>query len=158
MGGVDLANQFRESYELHRKTFRTWFPLFFWLIDAVCVNSYRLYLLHMKDKSPLLTHLQFRTELYIKLLQYSILVQQIQLRMSLPGQRTFGPDLPHLHFWVQMPRNTCAWCLYKLQRNRLQGIQAQGRAKRSYYGCGFCNVMLCQEGSCWGDFHSNRVN
>jgi hypothetical protein len=24
MGGVDLANQFRESYELHRKTCRTW--------------------------------------------------------------------------------------------------------------------------------------
>lgn len=28
MGGVDLANQFRESYETHRATLRNWWPLF----------------------------------------------------------------------------------------------------------------------------------
>jgi hypothetical protein len=42
MGGVDLANQFREAYETHRPTFRTWWPLFYWLIDVACVNSYLL--------------------------------------------------------------------------------------------------------------------
>jgi hypothetical protein len=110
MGGVDLANQFRESYELHRKTFRTWWPLFFWLIDAICVKLYRLYVLYMKERNEtvLLTHRQFRTKLYTTLLQYSISVQQIQLRMSLPGQRTFGSDLSHLHFWVRRPiRSSC---------------------------------------------------
>ena len=70
MGGVDLANQFREAYETHRPTFRTWWPLFYWLIDVACVNSYRLYQLHITDKP--LTHLQFRTLLYCKLLGYSI--------------------------------------------------------------------------------------
>jgi len=69
MGGVDLANQFREAYETHRPTFRTWWPLFYWLIDVACVNSYRLYQLHITDKP--LTHLQFRTLLYCKLLGYS---------------------------------------------------------------------------------------
>jgi hypothetical protein len=29
MGGVDLANQFREAYETHRPTFRNWWPLFY---------------------------------------------------------------------------------------------------------------------------------
>jgi len=29
MGGVDLANQFRESYETHRATLRNWWPLFY---------------------------------------------------------------------------------------------------------------------------------
>jgi hypothetical protein len=29
MGGVDLANQFRESYETHRPTYRNWWPLFY---------------------------------------------------------------------------------------------------------------------------------
>ncbi len=29
MGGVDLANQFREAYTSHRPTFRTWWPLFY---------------------------------------------------------------------------------------------------------------------------------
>jgi len=29
MGGVDLANQFREVYESHKPTFRNWWPLFY---------------------------------------------------------------------------------------------------------------------------------
>jgi hypothetical protein len=55
MGGVDLANQFRELYETHRPTCRNWWPLFYWLIDIACVNSYRLYQLYITDKP--LTHL-----------------------------------------------------------------------------------------------------
>jgi Transposase IS4 len=70
MGGVDLANQFREAYETHRPTFRTWWPLFYWLIDVAYINAYRLYQLNIIDKGPL-THLQFRIELYCKLLGYS---------------------------------------------------------------------------------------
>jgi hypothetical protein len=159
MSGVDLANQFRESYEVHRTTFRTWWPLFYWLIDVVCVNAYRLYSLYSREHSetPLLSHLRFRTALYCNLLQYSTAVQQIQLQMSLPGQCTFRSYLPHLHFWVQRPtRSSCKWCLYKLQYNRLQGtVKAGARAKQSILGCSFCDAALCQVGSCWDDFHSN---
>ena len=68
MGGIDLANQFRESYETHRPTFRNWWPLFYWLIDVACVNAYRLHRLHVEKP---LTHLQFRILLYYKLLGYS---------------------------------------------------------------------------------------
>lgn len=28
MNGVDIANQLRSNYEIHRKTQRNWFPLF----------------------------------------------------------------------------------------------------------------------------------
>jgi len=45
MGGVDLANQFRESYETHKPTLRNWWPLFYWFIDVICINAYRLYCL-----------------------------------------------------------------------------------------------------------------
>ena len=82
MGGVDLANKYREVYELHRPTLRSWWPLFFWLIDVICVNAYRLYVLHTKEHSPGIpykSHYQFRMELYIKLLQYSTDVQLIHL-------------------------------------------------------------------------------
>jgi hypothetical protein len=48
-------------------------------------------------ETPLLSHLQFHTEPYCKLLGYSIAVQQIQLQMTLSGQRVFGFDLPYLH-------------------------------------------------------------
>ena len=70
MGGVDLANQYRESYKTHRATLRNWWPLFYCLIDVACINAYRLYLLHTVDKRPL-THIQFRIELYCKLFEYS---------------------------------------------------------------------------------------
>lgn len=39
MGGVDLANQFRESYETQRITQRNWWPLFYWLIDLEEVSG-----------------------------------------------------------------------------------------------------------------------
>jgi hypothetical protein len=29
IGGVDLANQYRESYETHKITLRNWWPLFY---------------------------------------------------------------------------------------------------------------------------------
>ena len=69
MGGVDLANQFRESYETHRATLRNWWPLFYWLIDVACINAYRLYQLQVQDRP--LTHIQFRVEIYIKLVAYA---------------------------------------------------------------------------------------
>ena len=43
IGGVDLTNQFRESYETHKPTLRNWWPLFYWFIDVICINAYKLY-------------------------------------------------------------------------------------------------------------------
>ena len=76
MGGVDIANQLRESYEVHKPTLRNWWPLFYWLIDVTVINSYRLYSLHMAElhQKPL-THLQFRIELYRRLFSFSTQVK-----------------------------------------------------------------------------------
>ena len=41
--GVDLANQYKEPYKTYRPTSRTWWPLFYWLINIACINAYRLY-------------------------------------------------------------------------------------------------------------------
>ena len=107
MGGVDLANQYREVYETHRSTQRNWWPLLYWLIDMACINAYRLYILHTNLERPL-SHLQFRTELYCKLLAYSTKVQLSQLYTELGGKRLFNSDLQHIHFWGILPkRNTC---------------------------------------------------
>jgi hypothetical protein len=51
IGGVDLANQFRELYMTHKTTQRNWWPLFYWLIDVVYINAYRLYLSTIKEKA-----------------------------------------------------------------------------------------------------------
>jgi hypothetical protein len=154
MGGVDLANQFRESYETHKTTLRNWWPLFYWFIDVICINTYKLYQLTTKGKA--LTHLQFRTQLYCKLLDYSTKAKLRDLRIGLGGRRVFGPELQHLHYWQKRPRlGNYVWCLYQSKCNRVLGKEVQGRVKRSIGGCIFCNVSLCKSGHCWDRYHSS---
>jgi hypothetical protein len=155
IGGVDLANQFREVYETHRPTFRNWWPLFYWLIDVACINAYRLYQL---STSKPLTHLQFRIELYCKLFSYSERAKLESLRMGLGGKRVCNPDFQHLHYWEKRPKSTCVWCSYTQRCQKVLGKAVKGQAKRSYGGCHFCNVNLCKEGGCWTGFHANDVS
>ncbi|PVH67788.1 hypothetical protein DL98DRAFT_523135, partial [Cadophora sp. DSE1049] len=115
IGGVDLANQFREAYETHRTTQRNW-----------------LYLLYTNTKR-LLNHLQFKTKLYCTLLAYSTKVQLTQLYAELGGKRLFNPDLQYIHFWGKLPkRNSC----------KVLGNLIQKPPKKSYGGCIFCTIAL----------------
>ena len=157
MGGVDLANQYRESYKTHRATQRNWWPLFYWLIDVACINAYRLHYLHLiKLKRKPLKQLEFRQALVIRLLEYSIQVKLTELHQGLGGRRLFSPEFQNIHFWSKRKvRATCAWCLYIIRRKRvLDKVALEGRAKRSLGGCAFCNVPLCKEGQCWEQYHS----
>ena len=43
MGGVDIADQLRGYYNCQLTVHRTWFPLFFWLLDTTLVNCFKLY-------------------------------------------------------------------------------------------------------------------
>jgi hypothetical protein len=162
MGGVDLANQFRESYETHLITQRTWWPLFYWLIDISCVNVYRLYHLYqvqLGGKPP--SHLEFRVQLSNRLLNYSTQAKLQYLRINLGGKRLFSPEFSNIHYWVRRTKqDNCKWCLYKIQRQRVldKGAISKARAKRSMGGCVFCDVALCKEGECWSRYHSNNVN
>jgi len=43
MSGVDIADQLQASYTTHRKCWRNWLSLWFWLLDVTLVNSHFLY-------------------------------------------------------------------------------------------------------------------
>jgi hypothetical protein len=60
------------------------------------INSYRLYQVHIRNKSPL-THLEFRTALYTSLLGSSLNVKIHRLKLKLGGKRTFGNNQAHLY-------------------------------------------------------------
>ncbi len=62
MNGVDLANQHREAI-----AYRTWLLLFHWILDQAVINAYKL----AKAKGTWKSHLEFRRDLYTKLLAYS---------------------------------------------------------------------------------------
>ncbi|RPA98281.1 hypothetical protein L873DRAFT_1579108, partial [Choiromyces venosus 120613-1] len=40
MGGVETTDQNRSYYDTQLTTFRTWFPILFWAIDTILINSY----------------------------------------------------------------------------------------------------------------------
>jgi hypothetical protein len=152
MGGVDIADQLRESFETHKATLRNWWPLFYWLIDVTVINSYRLYRVHMNQlgQKPTLSHLEFRTSLYGFLFSYSQSAQIHRLQQELGGKRLFGSGFEHIHQKVKrIELNQCEWCRYLIKYQKVIGQTAGQRANRSWYGCSFCGVALCQNTDCW---------
>src|SRR5580700_1911509 len=124
MGGVDIANQLRESYETHRKTFRVWFPLLYWLIDAIIINAYRLQYLYKKSKGvptkELPTQIGFRQALYKRLFSFYISKEPLQSRSKrkfsdLPMART-NSTVQHIAI-RQLKQADCIWCRYQLYQS-----------------------------------------
>jgi hypothetical protein len=102
----------------------------------------------MDGNGRLLTYLQFRTELYYKLLGYSIRAKIRRLQVNLGGRRVFNPDAPYIYYWEKGPKATCAWYSYKLRYQKALGkaVDRKVQAKRLYGGYVFCKVNLCKEG------------
>jgi hypothetical protein len=68
------------------------------------------------------SHLQFRIELYCKLLGYSEQAKLQHLRVGLGGKRVFASDLQHTHYWEKRDKQgTCKWCLYELMCQKVLG-------------------------------------
>lgn len=156
MGGVDIANQLRESYEAHRASLRNWWPLFYWLIDVTVINSYRLYITVMEQLgiSKLTSHREFRTCIYMSLFSFATNAKLAHLRESLGGKRGFFSTDLKIHFRVKGGQKQCVWCMYLLQRAKLKGEKGGGAIKRTRSECSFCKVALCTEGRCWSDYHN----
>ena len=59
MSGVDLANLLR-SYDTQLSSFRTWWPMLFWVFDTMVTNAYFIF----KDmpQTPHMTHKEFRLQ------------------------------------------------------------------------------------------------
>jgi hypothetical protein len=76
MGSVDIANQYRAAYEVHRKTNRTWFPLLDFFLDAANVNAYRIqYTYKQQEQANLPSQLAFREKLYQELFLFAAAAQ-----------------------------------------------------------------------------------
>jgi hypothetical protein len=157
MGAVDIANQLRESYEVHRASVRNWWPLFYWLIDVTVINSYRLYLIIMEQlgMSKTLSYKEFRTCIYMLLFSYTTDAKLAHLRKSLGGKRRYYSIDSHIHYRVKIPQKSCSWCLYIVQCKQIRGEEYKGsRVTRTRSACVFCEAPLCIEGNCWSNYHN----
>jgi Transposase IS4 len=163
MGGVDIANQPRELYKTHGKTFRVWFPLFYWLIDAAITNAYRLQYLSKKaqgvPEKELLSQIDFRQALYKRLFAFQGRSLKRSFNESLPSIR-LNTTIQHEKI-RRLKCTGCIWCRYiNGQKRRKYVVDALNhtpeidndnmgkRAKQTIYGCRACDVALCRNGSC----------
>ena len=136
MGGVDIANQYRASYEIHRKSERNWFPLFYFFLDAAIVNAFRIQSIYKKQQGfrELSSQLDFRRKLYKELFAFAAIPKRQ------PGQN---------HQRIQLGKQlVCVVC----KERRKQEKDKAKRANRTTSGCLECgHIALCVKGRCWDD-------
>jgi hypothetical protein len=158
MNSVDLANQHRQPYDTQRIAYRTWIPLFHWILDQAIINAYKLASIAKtwpKDSHSI--HLEFRRALYARLLDYSKL-------------RLWKDPSPH-NWTVRPKRQSCAMCCAREKlRKKLVAMQEEAgivvyndtdrkgpvRPEKSWSGCDYCDVPLCKTSSCFKDWHSQK--
>jgi hypothetical protein len=164
MGGVDIADQLRGYYTTQLTSRRNWMPLFFWLLDIVLVNSFKLAQL----SGWLGSQVDFREELVWSLIEMAekeeeeeaeILVQPSAKRIRISKNST-ADDLPAVrlkignHFPIHnSDRKTCVWCSLKPKKD--EGRKSL-HVSESQVSCELCNVYLCfnKTRNCFKDFHS----
>lgn len=145
MNGVDLANQYRSTYEVHRKGHRNWFPLLYFFLDAAITNAYRIQYIYTQQQGfRLPAQVCFRERLYQQLLDFACLSND-----CLPPQRL---DSALNHHFIQLgKRFSCVWCQHKRKKGQLE----LDRAPQSTFGCVACDrASLCKKRGCFQEFHS----
>ena len=58
--GVDLADQFRSYYSTQLISNRTWYPIFFWILDTMLINAYKIWLDLDQEGVKDISHKDFR--------------------------------------------------------------------------------------------------
>jgi hypothetical protein len=162
MNSVDLANQLRQAYDTQRIAYRNWIPLLHWVLDQAAINAYKL-----SCTKGIWTkgHVEFRRELYLKLLNFSKVSRNLHVgphnRVAFPNRRTcaYCSQLASIRRDIQI---SLSGHKGQAMRRVLGGLnlhieQDQKRPNRPQSGCGYCQVALCVKGPCWEEYHSREA-
>lgn len=170
MNGVDLSDQLRSYYNTQLTVFRTWMPLFFWILDTTVVNAYRI---HMLQKGSL-SHKEFRIQLAWSLIREGARNQQNTSQSK--WTRAHGAsqqshtkkvyitdshsDLPVIRFapgnHIPMyldKRTNCFFCRFNAT---VLKDDSYNRKTQSSIACKICNVALCigKDRNCFEEYHT----
>jgi len=149
MGGVDIANQYREAFTtLRTHNNRYWKPLFYSLLDIALVNSCLLSKaskgLERGASRDCRDHRKFQEALVEALLAYS----------DTPSQEHQGVVRPKRAYCAYCRANLSNWHPKNRQHRRF-GVEISGNSRgrlqgsRVNWGCDQCDVPLCKTGDCW---------
>jgi Transposase IS4 len=180
MKGVDQADALRANFTYYRKqNYRTWYPLFYFLVDIACVNSYLLWLWSFiehiaQNKQFYKGHKNFMAKLCDQLLYVNDPKPEEDCSLTPPNA-----VLTHHHKVVRTKsRGRCEWgrlhpsgCPRKKSpQKRVFGTDITANSNNSIentilYGsvtqnrCSECQKFLCVKGPCWEQYrHLIGVN
>lgn len=148
MGGVDLADQLRASYQVGRASKRWWRYLFWFLVQTAMINSFLLLksaFPNAKRGSVAQKHLTFRLSVMRSLLQRSS-VSTIRRQPDTPAVTLPSADVTHTCSRLDGRKKRCFQCAADKKKT------PKGRTPETVYGCSKCAVHLC-EGRCFSKFH-----
>jgi Transposase IS4 len=167
MNGSDLCQQVWNEYTTSRHThFRSWWPLFWQLIDASIANVLYLYRLKGFSRDEL-SHSQLQERLGLQLLRNPASVSRIIKSTS--HASTKRPTLlrrpTNEHTWERITRRYCVVCKPPpRERGKGKVLQELGnyntrdtrdntvprkRTKQTTWGCVECQVAVCKSPWCW---------
>ena len=162
-GGVDIADQYRESYFTQQTARCNWLPLFYWLVDITSVNFFLLVKNHFSPyvegtrQKFCISHKQFWLEIAAGLIDMPLKVnlgrKLVRNRTTAHSRKTdnlcyskhFGiQEVPATcpHRWV-VRTGKCRECVVHRMEMRENGIKSDKRAPLSIWSCEQCKLFFC---------------
>ncbi|KAJ5559124.1 hypothetical protein N7535_009012 [Penicillium sp. DV-2018c] len=120
LGGDDIANRYRSSYDFRYRAKHPWFALFFIFLDASVVIAYCVECIakEQQNQATMHTFFGFRNALWQGLFDSAG-----QAARPRPNRQTYG-----VHHRIHLgKRFDCAWCQFKREKGK--------RAPRAGLGC-----------------------
>jgi hypothetical protein len=147
MGGVDLADQRKERYEIdHRSKYRFYLRIFFDLLDISITNSYIIYCKTMVHNERPLTSLAFRQLVATKLIgKFTNRARPTNLHVRPPKRKhSENASLPPAHLPMCVD-----------ERRRCQHCSSAKNDCRSNIKCVTCEFHFCltQKRNCFYEYH-----
>ena len=99
IGGVDIADQHRAAYSSQRKALRNWIPTWYWMVDSVVVNAFKIGVFIPGKYWNRRQYRAFRERLWQELLEFSEEAAVKKQQDMLPTQRL---ERPEKHTYVKM--------------------------------------------------------
>lgn len=145
MGGVDRFDQYRERYEVGRKSIKWWFRILYFFLDLAIVNSFILWKLHRPAKAKN-NQLNYRLKLARQLIdgfssRKTLGRPMNYFKCSVPKEVRLAKGASHLPRQIETSRR-CKFCSSK-----------NNKQKRTKVICTYCNVPLCVN-KCFETFHN----
>lgn len=153
MNGVDRHDQLREDYSTYQITRRSWLPYWFFLLDAVIINSFILWRMEEESQGKVRKDRQkqrdFRESLIASLIKDVPRVESWDVRID--KKHTFkapnAESLPTQYHQISdgLAKKQCYYCRFR----SFQG--ARNKVQKTAQGCYMCSVPLCSD--CFLDYH-----